>query len=298
MRITNSMLSSTILKNISSSYARLEKYEAQLSSGKLYRRPSDNPAAVNQALGLRASLKEIEQFVNNIDDGISWLDTADTALRNATDLLHRAKELSVRGANATNGQSELNALASEIDQILKTMVNIGNTNFAGRYIFAGHRTTTTPFSEAGGPPATSVTYNGDSGSINYEIEKGVNVSVNLPGNTIFQGTTDVFQTLIDLRDHLLAGDHNAVAQDTDRVDSALGAITDALMAVGTKTNRLELTRDRLTQSTIDISSILSNVEDADLPDIIVKLKMEENVYQAALLTGSTVMQKSLIDFLR
>ncbi|MDI6716289.1 MAG: flagellar hook-associated protein FlgL [Actinomycetota bacterium] len=294
MRITNSMLSNTILKNISASYERLEKYEAQLSSGKLFRRPSDNPITVKQAMDIRASLKDIDQYLGNIEDGISWLDTADTALRNASDLLHRAKELAVRGANATNSQDELQAIALEVDQLLENMISIGNTTFADRYVFAGHKTTMVPFTNAG----STVNYNGDSGSISYEIEKGITAQVNLPGDNVFKGTTDVFQVLIDLRDHLRAGNYSAVSQDTSRVDDALDAITNALTVIGARTNHLELTRDRQEQAKINLSEILSNIEDADLAEVIVKLKMEENVYQSALLTGSMAMQKSLIDFLK
>jgi len=297
VRVTNNMLAGTILKNISASYARIEKYQAQLSSGKIFRRPSDNPVAVNQVLNIRVSLKEMDQYLDNIEDGLSWLDTADTVLRNAVNLLHRAKELAVRGANGTNSQGELDAVAAEVDQLLANMVNIGNTTFAGRYIFGGHETTSPPFIESG-VPVSDVNYVGDSGNINYEIEKGVTVSVNLPGNTIFTGSTDVFRVLIELSENLRAGDYNAVSQDTSRVDDALGMVTDALMIVGAKTNRLELTKDRQLEGKINLTGILSNLEDADFVDVVMKLKMEENVYNSALMTGSMATQKSLIDFLK
>ena len=298
MRVTNTMLGNTILKNISASYARIERSEDQLSSGKLYRLPSDNPVAVHQSLGIRVSIKETEQYLSNIGDGLQWLNTADMALRNSTDLLLRAKELAVTGANSTNTQTELNAIATEVDQLLTEMVSVGNTNIAGRYIFGGNQTTVAPFSEAGGPPATAVNYNGDSNAINYETEKGVNVSVNLPGDAVFKGATDVFQTLITLRDNLLAGDYAAVSADTSTIDDALGMITDSLMIVGAKTNRLEMTQSRLEDDKLGLTKALSGVEDADISEVITKLKMDENVYQAALMAGSTAMQKSLIDFLR
>lgn len=298
MRVTNSMLGNTILKNISASYARIERSQDQLSSGKLYRQPSDNPIAINQSLGIRVSLKETDQYLSNISDGLTWLNTADTALRNSTDLLQRAKELAVTGANSTNTQSELNAIATEVDQLISEMENIGNTNIAGRYIFGGNQTTAAPFSEVGGPPPTAINYNGDSGAINYEVEKGVNVSVNLSGDTVFKGSTDVFQTLITLRDDLRAGDYAAVSADTSTVDDALGMITDAMMVVGAKTNRLEMTQSRLEDDKLGLTKALSGVEDADISEVITKLKMDENVYQAALMAGSTAMQKSLIDFLQ
>jgi len=298
VRVTNTMLGNTILKNISAAYARIERSEDQLSSGKLYRQPSDNPVAINQALGIRVSLKETDQYLSNISDGLTWLNTADTALKNSTDLLQRAKELAVAGANGTNTQSDLNAMAAEVDQLLSEMVNVGNTNIAGRYIFGGNQTTIAPFSEAGGPPPTAINYNGDSSAINYETEKGVNISVNLPGDSVFKGSTDVFQTLITLRDDLLAGNYAAVSADTSAVDDALGMITDAQMVVGAKLNRLEMTQSRLEDDKLGLTKALSGVEDADLAEVITRLKMDENVYQAALMAGSTALQKSLIDFLR
>lgn len=297
MRVTQNMLASTVLNNISSSYERIAKYQTQLASGKLYHRPSDNPVAVNHALATRTAIKEIQQYADNLDDGLMWLGTADVSLRNATELLYRAKELAVMGANATNSQSELDKIANEVDQLLSEMVVIGNTTLAGRYIFGGHETMSQPFTQVT-LPAPAVTYNGDAGSISYEIEKGVTASVNLNGNTVFQGTTDVFQVLIDLSAHLRAGDYAAVSGDTSLVDDALGAITDALAIVGSKINRMEFIRDRHEQDKLSLTEILSNIEDADLAEVVMKLKSEENVYQSALMTGSMTIQKSLIDFLR
>ena len=291
------MLSSTILKNISSSYDRMAKYQTQLSSGKLFNRPSDNPVAINQALATRVSIKETEQYIKNVDDGLTWLNTADVALRNATELMYRAKELAVMGANSTNSQSELDKIANEVDQLLSEMVVIGNTSLAGRSIFAGHKTTTPAFIQVG-LPVPSVTYNGDAGAINYEIERGVNAAVNFSGDTVFQGGADVFQVLIDLSANLRAGDYTAVSGDTSLVDDALETVTDSLAIVGAKINRMEFVKDRHLQDVLSLTGILSDIEDADLAEVIMKLKSEENVYQAALTSGSMSIQKSLIDFLR
>jgi flagellar hook-associated protein 3 FlgL len=74
-------------------------------------------------------------------------------------------------------------------------------------------------------------------------------------------------------------------------------VTSALMNVGAKTNRLETTQDRLEQSKLNLTELKSNVEEVDMVEVIVKLKTEETVYQAALATGSSIMRKSLIDYL-
>jgi flagellar hook-associated protein 3 FlgL len=296
MRITNNMLQSTLINNIIGSYERMENYQWQESTGKAFKRPSDNPIGVNQSLNYKVSLKDLEQYTSNIEGALSWLDSADTALRDGVGLLQRAKTLAVSGANSTNGQSELNALADEVGQILENMIDVGNTQFAGRYIFGGFKTTGAPFETTDSPPS-SVDYTGDEGSINYEIEKGVSVGVNQNGNEVFKSPTDVFGVLINLRDHLLAGDYNAVSQDTSGINDAMDMITSALMNVGAKTNRLETTQDRLEQSKLNLTELKSNVEEVDMAEVIVKLKTEETVYQAALATGASIMRKSLIDYL-
>lgn len=291
MRITNSMLSNTVLKNIIASYGRLEKYELQLSSGKKVSKPSDDPIALERSLNMHELMKELDQHISNTEDAISWLNASDTALRNAVDLMHRVKELAVRGANGLNSQNELNAIASEVDQILSQMVSLGNSTFGDRYIFSGHKTTSPPFDDSGG-------YSGDSGDICYEIEKGVSIAINLPGDSVFKDSTDVYASLIDLRDHLRAGDYVSVSEDIRQVDDSLSAITDALVRIGVKTNRLEFTLDRHLQGKVNLTKVLDSVENVDIEEVIMKLKMEENVYQASLLSGSTIMRTSLIDFLR
>ncbi len=67
--------------------------------------------------------------------------------------------------------------------------------------------------------------------------------------------------------------------------------------IGGKTNRMELVLNRIGDDTINYTQLLSDAEDADMSEIIMKLKNAENVYQASLSTGARVIQPSLIDFI-
>ncbi len=68
--------------------------------------------------------------------------------------------------------------------------------------------------------------------------------------------------------------------------------------IGGKTNRMELVLNRIGDDTINYTQLLSNAEDADMSEIIMKLKNAENVYQASLSTGARVIQPSLVDFIQ
>ncbi len=68
--------------------------------------------------------------------------------------------------------------------------------------------------------------------------------------------------------------------------------------IGSKTNRIELSQDRLGDIETNITGLLGKTEDADMAIVITNLQMEENVYQASLSAGSRLIQPSLIDYIR
>ena len=61
---------------------------------------------------------------------------------------------------------------------------------------------------------------------------------------------------------------------------------------------MELTRNVLDRISTEMTGILSEDEDVDLAATIVNLRQEQDVFQAALASGSTVIPQSLMDFLR
>ncbi len=68
--------------------------------------------------------------------------------------------------------------------------------------------------------------------------------------------------------------------------------------VGAKANRLEISKSRLSENSVNLSELLSETEDIDMSEAILKLKTEENIYQAALAVGTRIIQPFLLDFLR
>ncbi len=67
--------------------------------------------------------------------------------------------------------------------------------------------------------------------------------------------------------------------------------------IGARVNRLELQESRLESIQITYTELLSKTEDADIAEVIMQLQLQENVYQAALAAGASIIQPSLMDFL-
>lgn len=80
---------------------------------------------------------------------MSWVDTTESALADINESLQRVRELAVRGANGTNTKEDMAQIAKEVAQIKQHIIQIGNTNYAGRYIFSGFKTDTAPLNSDG-----------------------------------------------------------------------------------------------------------------------------------------------------
>lgn len=295
MRITNSMLTGNFLRNLNINLNRLAKTQNSLSTGKRITVPSDDPVGLVYGMGIRANMSGVEQYLQNIDAAFSWLEQTDSALNCATELLHRGKELALYSANETLEAQSLEAVAKEVEQLVQEMVQVANTNFAGRYIFAGNKTDVPPFSASG-------EYQGSNGERQVEIGVNVTIPYSVTGDQVFGGAggdgQDVIVVLTRLKNALTGGSGEQPGDLVGDLDAALDQIFSCRAEVGARMNRLELVANRLETSRLNFTKVLSQVEDADLAETIIELKTQENVYRASLAAGARIIQPSLIDFLR
>ena len=98
-RITNSIISRQVARNLQLNMRRLSRLQTQLSSTKQFSRPSDNPVDYTQALNLREVLMSERRFVRNIQNAINVLNLNDTTLSAVNDVVQRARELALAGSN-------------------------------------------------------------------------------------------------------------------------------------------------------------------------------------------------------
>ncbi len=132
-RITSGMLTTTAQRNLASAQAQLARLQDQGSSGSRLTKPSDDPAATASALRVRAEQRANEVYSRNADDALGWLARIDTTLGVSTDLLNRARDLTIQGSNQNVlPQESREALASEIDQLKDALLQQANSEYLGR----------------------------------------------------------------------------------------------------------------------------------------------------------------------
>jgi len=306
MRITNNMLINNMVKYIGNNLTRMDKYQSQLATGKKIQVPSDDPVVAARALKLRTDVAEIEQYQRNLKDAQSWLDITESALSDMGDIFQRAKELA-NGSDGAESREDLQATAQEVIQLRTQLINLSNSTYAGRYVFSGFKTDK-KFLNDDGTFAIAVNNNE---KINYEIGVGDDININVAGGDLFNNGNSVtaadiatptagkfIQDMDTLVNDLQSGNYNGVNDIMSDLSADLGNILRVRADVGARSNRLELTTNRMQNDNTNFTKLMSDNEDVDMTDTIMNLKNEENVYRASLAGGARIIMPSLIDFLK
>lgn len=118
-------------RNMGLNSAAASKNMEKLSSGLRINRAADDAAGLSISEKMRGQIRGLEQSQRNVQDGISFAQTAEGAMNEVSSMLSRMKELNVQKLNGTysssdksNINSELNQLGSQIDNIMaKTTFN-------------------------------------------------------------------------------------------------------------------------------------------------------------------------------
>jgi flagellar hook-associated protein 3 len=172
MRITNKMLTNELRKNLNTNMMRLDQFQRQLSTGKKLNRPSDNPASLVKALRLRTTLNEGEQYLANINESVSFLETTDASLYNVGEIMQKARELVVKAATGTNDPDAHKAVAKEIRELNDQLKIIANTTYGSKHVFAGTNVTEAPYFNG--------RWRGNQDFLDVEVGVGVTTPINVP----------------------------------------------------------------------------------------------------------------------
>ncbi|MFF2246515.1 flagellar hook-associated protein FlgL [Arthrobacter sp. NPDC058130] len=293
-RVTNLTMSSAAQRTLQTQQSRLAELQEKASTLNKISRPSDDPAATAQALETRALLAANAQYGRNIDDGNTWLTAADSALEQATNVMHRVKDLTVLAGNGTLPQSGKDAIAIELDALNSELLSIANTKHLGRNIFAGNSDAPEAFS---GPIPPS--YNGAGLSpVERRFSATQTVRVDADGQGIFGvGTGSVFDTVKSLADALRGGAAPTQSQ-LDTLETGFNNIVDGRSEIGTRQAQLERASSVNTELEATLDAQKTGIEKADLGSVIMDLKLQETNYQVALAATARVLQPTLMDFLR
>lgn len=291
------IINSTIF-NVQRSTSNLSKLQEQLSTGKKVNRPSDAPAGARRILSIRSETFRLDQYASNVNTATQSLNFNSSTLQSTASILQRIQELTMQGVNDTTDSDGRKAIASEINQLVESVLQSANSTRLGRYIFAGTATKTVPFEATrnSNGEISAITYRGNREKIEYQVGVSATVQVNQAGNEAFIDNK-LFSSIINIRDSFASGTATSAQNELDNLDNAHTSVLNLIAKAGGAANTLELTDNRITDIKLSLNEMLATTESADITELVLKLKEQENIYQASLASGSVILNISILDYL-
>jgi flagellar hook-associated protein 3 FlgL len=290
-RIADIALSQNAIQSLQASLSQVADLQTQASTGKKLTKPSDSPVDIGTSLQLRASLNRNTQLASNISDAEAWLGTTDSTIGQVVTQLQQVNSLVIQAANTgASDQTSRDAIANQIDQIRQSLIGLANTQYDNRPLFGGTTAGATAYDASGN-------YVGTTGAVQRSIAPGVQVQVNVTGASVFGPPgNDVFATLAQLSGAIHGG------QDLTALSAQLNTqtqqVTTAQATVGATYARVDTTKNMNLTNATTMKQNLSNVEDADMAQVLMNLQAQETTYQAALAAAAKAIQPSLAAFLQ
>jgi flagellar hook-associated protein 3 FlgL len=313
MRVTNNMVSDHVLSDLQARYQALATSQTQISSGRRVNAPSDDPTAAAQERLRQSELSGIKSSQTSVAGVQARLNSTESSLENLRSVLARANEIALEGANGTMSQSDRNAIADEVDQLIKSAKDSVNAKVDGDYVFSGTKSDTAPYSTA-----TGDTYQGDNGAILRDGGVGVTLQNNpsfvgvggtstpltadaVLGNGSAAGDGKVLDALTQLSAHLRGGtaaDLQAISTtDLQALTANQTAISSAVSAVGAMSNRATAAASRLDDLEDGTTQTIDDLTGIDLAKAISEYTTQSAAYEASLKVGAQIIQPSLLQFL-
>jgi flagellar hook-associated protein 3 FlgL len=296
------------LGSIADRNGRLQK---QVSSGQRIVDPSDDPSGMQQILSMTAESIAAIQYKNNIDNLKDLATSAYSSIKSIRTVTDRASEIAMI-PDGMKPPDQLLTYAKEVTSLIETAVTAANSKFKGDYIFGGTATGQQPytFEKDDNGWITGVTYNGNDQVTEAEMTSNDRVTVQVPGANVSdtgprglitdkRAGADLFTHLINLQNHLRDGLISDV-NNTDRLD--LGRDEDNIifqMSGNAATQaRLNTAASVVDTRKNELDGSISKIADVDITQTIIQLNQAKTAYSAALQTGASLLQESLLTYLR
>jgi flagellar hook-associated protein 3 FlgL len=296
MRVNPNMVPD-ILADLQQSQTAVNTSLQEVATGKSVNVPSDNPAASADMVQNTIETANVDQYTQNVSTMLSMVQTADSSIGSVVTSLTQAISLGTEGANGTNNASNMQAIATQVQGILQSVVAQANTSYQGTYLFGGTETTSTPYT-ASSSSSSGYTYNGTDDSNSVAVGDDMNVQVNLPGSQIFSNSnTDVLGSLSSLVSALQSGNSSQIQTATSAVTTALNYVSQQRVFYGNAESQLNSQETSLQQETVNLTSQQSSLIDVNEAQAATELSQAETADNAAEAAAAKVLPDTLLSFL-
>jgi flagellar hook-associated protein 3 len=185
MRIASRTIFELQKNQLGGLYRRLAEDNTTVSTGKRINRLADDPVGLTQVLNFKSGTKYLSQLKTNTENGRTWLRAVETAMDSTEDLTLEMKTLALKMKNdSVNADQRLDAV-NQVNAAISELINLGNTQIKGEYIFAGNKTNVQPVVSDSLKDPRNIQYKGDEFQYQIKISQVDTMEVGQRGSKVF-----------------------------------------------------------------------------------------------------------------
>ncbi len=256
-------------RNLGTNQSALSKNLEKLSSGYKINRAGDDAAGLAISESMRSQINGLNQAVNNANDAIGLIQTAEGALTETHAMLQRMTTLATQSANGTynsvarsNLEVELGRLKQEIDRIATA------TNFNGITLFTA-----------------------DSDAFSFQIGPTASEQLKLSSANMTQAGISISSVAVSKQ--------SLASASIETIKDAIDTVSKYRAELGAAQNRLEHTINNLKVTSENITAAESRIRDTDMADEITAFTKNNILLQASqsMLAQSNSVPQSVLSLL-
>ncbi|OAT33610.1 FlgL family flagellar hook-associated protein [Buttiauxella brennerae ATCC 51605] len=316
MRISTAMMYQQNMRGVTNAQSEWLRYGEQMSTGKRVTKPSDDPIAASQAVVLSQAQAQNSQYALARTFATQKVSLEENVLGQVTTAIQSAQEKIVNAGNGTLSDDDRASLATDLEGIRNQILNLANsTDGNGRYIFAGYKTDSAPFS--GG--ANSITYTGGDTAVTQSVDASRTMTIGHTGTQVFNsltsnavpepaGTGDSETNLFNMLDSAIetlrkpaqdlddAGKQvlsDAIDKTNRGLKNSLNNVLTVRAELGTQLNELDKLDELGSDRALGQSQQMSDLVDVDWNSAISSYVMQQAALQASYKAFSDMQGMSL-----
>ncbi|WP_425400526.1 hypothetical protein [Aeoliella sp.] len=193
-RVSDLLATRRITQQVQSDQLDLLRAQTQISTGRRIISPSDDAPASLRAMNLQRILERKLQTQTSLRDSVLFLSEAEKSVNEVSNILNSIKSEALAVDSTLTTEEERLSVVRLIDRAMEQLVNIGNSQFRDRYLFAGSRSQSQPYDY----DDTFISYNGNEDHLRSFVDVGFLYETNIPGSEVFGGISEQVLGSVDL----------------------------------------------------------------------------------------------------
>ena len=267
MRINHNITAMNTYRQYNTNTVNTNKAMEKLSSGYRINRAADDAAGLSISEKMRSQIRGLTQATRNAQDGVSFIQTAEGALNEVSDMLVRLKELSVQVTNGTYSSNDTANIGAEMSALGTAIGDIYvNTKFNGQTVFGTQAASGGILTSNAGTATAASIYYGEDGAQHVDILDAKTSSLNL----LTAATADADGA---------SGDPAGVTNDL--VEDAITEVNTTRAAYGAQQNQLEHASNNMATTKENLQAAESRVRDVDMAEEMMSYTKNNILLQAA-----------------